>query len=136
VYGDAYIKKLYQCVAEQRAKRAAETAAVIADPRAALREQVTKRHSALPPEARAPSYLMENLVRLCDATPQQLGLALRELGWKCERRWHKGEAYRHYWVPPDVESQQHLSLFGSNSPPLAANVLDTLRLDTPLLAAG
>lgn len=103
MFGDAYIRDLKRRSAEIRAMRAAQAAAAIADPRAALRAKILAWQSTLSPEARAPSYLMEDLVKLLDSPPQQLGIALRELDWKCERRWRKGEAYRHYWVPPESD---------------------------------
>jgi hypothetical protein len=76
------------------------------DPRAKLKERVTQWYSSLSPEAHTPHYFMEHLVRQLRATPQQLGIALRELGWRWDRVWRKGQPYRHYWVlPKDVHQQ-------------------------------
>jgi hypothetical protein len=108
-----YIAKLRRKAAEERARREAEAA--VHDPRAKLKGQILQWYSSLPPENRPPNYLMEELARWLRARPQELGIALRELGWRCERRWRKGEAYRHYWIPPDVEAPQDANAQASNS---------------------
>ena len=100
MYGDSYISYLKRKATEQRAKQHAEAVAATFDPRAKLKAQITAWYDSLEPDARAPNYLMENLARRLRARPQELGTALRELGWRCERRWREGEAYRHYWIPP------------------------------------
>jgi len=103
MYGEHYIERLKREIAEQREKRAAEAASATLDPREKLKDRITQWYNSLAPEARAPHYFVEYLARQLHATPQQLAVALRELGWRCERVWRKGEAYRHYWIPPAVD---------------------------------
>jgi hypothetical protein len=97
-FGDAYINRLNLEIAERRAKRAA--AASTTDPRELLKRRIEGWYRALPIDARAPSYFMEDLVRLLDARPQDLGLALRSAAWSSERRWVKGQSYRNHWIAP------------------------------------
>ena len=106
IHRDSYIERLKRRAAELHARRDAEAASTTFDPRAKLKQQITKWYSSLAPEDCAPNYLMEDLARRLRATPQQLGIALRELGWRCERRWRKGESYRHYWIPPALHVTQ------------------------------
>jgi len=100
MYFDSYIARIRRQTEAWRGQRTAQAAAVVADPRAALRAQVTQWYSALPLEDRAPRYLLEDLVKLFGATPQQLGLALAELGWRRKRVWLNEGPYRRYWYPP------------------------------------
>jgi len=102
----SYVQRLRRESAELQAKRDAEAGSNTVDPRVKLKEQITLWYASLAPEDRRPNYLMEQLARQLRATPQQLGIALRELGWRCERRWRKGESYRHYWIPPAPDSAQ------------------------------
>ena len=101
MYGEHYIERLKHEIAEHRAMRAAKAASASIDPRAKLKGRITQWYGSLASEARAPHYFMEHLARQLRATPQDLGLALRELGWNCNRVWRKGAPYRHYWVPPE-----------------------------------
>jgi hypothetical protein len=112
---ESYLNRLRRQAAELQAKRDAEAASTMFDPRAKLKAQITAWYDALGPEDRAPNYLMEDLARRLRATPQQLGVALRELGWRCERRWRKGESYRHYWIPPTPDSTQNFTSRPSGS---------------------
>lgn len=101
MYVNAYIMELKRRTAERRAQRAAETAAAIADPRAALRAQIAEWQRTLPPEAREHGYLLEDIRKVIHSTPQQLGLALDELGWHRKRVWLSDGPFRRYWFPPD-----------------------------------
>ena len=105
MHGESYIARLRRETAVRRALRAAART-VGQDPRAKLKARITNWYWGLPPEVRAPHYVMEDLVRQLRAPAQQLGLALRELGWRCERVWRKGQPYRHRWAPPDLATQQ------------------------------
>jgi len=96
-----YMARLRQETAERRAKRDAAATAALLDPRARLRARITEWWSALPPEARAPRYSLEQLVPLFRCTPQQLGVALFELGWRRKRVWLNEGPYRRYWFPAD-----------------------------------
>ena len=119
--GKSYIERLRREAAELRAQRDAEAASGAFDPRAKLKQQITQWYASLPPEDRRPNYLMEDLARQLRATPQQLGIALRELGWRCERRWRKGESYRHYWIPPAADLPDHLNPRASGSVDVPGN---------------
>ena len=99
---DAYIARLKRETAARRAERVLERASGTYDPRAKLKAHIVQWYSSLTPEALLAHYFMEHLARQLRATPQELGIALRDLGWRCERRWCKGEPYRHYWVPPAI----------------------------------
>jgi len=107
--GGSYMQRLRRQADELRAERDAAAASAAFDPRAKLKRQIMEWYSSLASEDRAPDYLMENLARRLRATPQRLGIALRELGWRCERRWCKGESYRHYWIPPTLDSTQNFT---------------------------
>jgi hypothetical protein len=52
MYGDAYIRNLKLRAAERRAQRAVEATAQITDPRAKLREALTRWQAALPEATR------------------------------------------------------------------------------------
>jgi len=104
---DFYIRELRRKAAEERARQDAKAASATFDPRAKLRGQITQWYGSLAPEDRTPNFLMEHLASQLRATPQELGIALRELGWRCERRWRKGEPYRHYWIPPAADPPQN-----------------------------
>lgn len=101
MYGDRYITELKRRTAERRAQRAAQAAAQISDPRAKLREQVLVWQSTLPPEAREHGLILEEIRRAIPATPQQLGIALHELGWTRKRVWLSDGPFRRYWFPPE-----------------------------------
>lgn len=102
---DAYIATLKRQAAERRAQRAADTAAAINDPRAALREKLVQWLAALPDAVRAEAeregYTLEDIRKAVHATPQQLGLALAELNWRRTRLWRSDGPYRRRWYPPD-----------------------------------
>ncbi len=100
MYYETYIQGLKRRAAERRTQQATEAANANFDPRAGLKNVIAQWYAALPPDARAPHYFMEQLTRHLRMPAQQLGIALRELGWRCERVWCKGQPYRHYWVPP------------------------------------
>jgi hypothetical protein len=101
MYADAYIRKIRAEVESRRAQRAAEAAAQITDPRAALRAQIAEWQRTLPPGAREHGYLLEEIRKVIHATPQRLGLALDELGWHRKRVWLSDGPFRRYWFPPD-----------------------------------
>ena len=105
MHGEAYIARLRREIAVRRAQRAA-VGSVAHDHRAKLKARITDWYRGLPPEARSPHYFMDDLVPQLRAPAQQLGLALRDLGWRCDRVWRKGQPYRHYWVPPDEATRQ------------------------------
>ena len=108
MYHDRYVAGLKLQTAERRAQRAAEAAAAIADPRAALRAQIADWQRTLPPEAREHGYLLEDIRKVIHATPQQLGLALAEAGWSRRRIWLNNGPFRRYWSPPPtMYRQQH-----------------------------
>jgi hypothetical protein len=102
--GETYIARLRREIAERRARRAAAGSAPH-DPRAKLKARIANWYRALPPEARASHYFMEDLANWLHVPPQQLGMALRDLGWRCDRVWLKGQPYRHYWIPPHTDLQ-------------------------------
>jgi hypothetical protein len=99
MYFDAYIRKIRAEVEARRAQRAAEAAAQITDPRAALRTQIGEWQRTLAPEAREHGYLLEDIRKVIHATPQQLGLALDELGWHRKRVWLSDGPYSRRWSP-------------------------------------
>jgi hypothetical protein len=105
MYGNAYVAELRRFAAERRAQRDAAAAAVIADPRAKLREALTQWQAALPEAERAESarqgYFLEEIRKSVRATPQQLGLALAELNWRRTRVWRSDGPYRRRWWPPE-----------------------------------
>jgi hypothetical protein len=109
MYSDYFLAKLRRETAERRAKRAVEAASSTVDPRAKLKRRVVEWYTSLPSEARAPHYFMEDLVRQLRATPQQLGLALAELGWERRRVWVKGQPYRHHWIPPETDLRRDMN---------------------------
>ena len=106
MYGDAYIRKLRVETEARRAQRAAEVSAAIADPRAKLREEIARWYAALPDAARADAkrqgYVLEDIRKAVQATLQQLGLALDELGWSRKRVWRSAGPYRRRWYPPQL----------------------------------
>jgi hypothetical protein len=71
------------------------------DPRAALRTQIGEWQRTLAPEAREHGYLLEDIRKVIHATPQQLGLALHELGWHRKRVWLSDGPYSRRWYPPE-----------------------------------
>jgi crotonobetainyl-CoA:carnitine CoA-transferase CaiB-like acyl-CoA transferase len=97
--GSAYMAALKQRTAERMAKRAADRAATRVDPRAVLRAKVKEWWDELPPYERKPRYLLEELVPLFGCTPQQLGVALWEIGWRRKRVWREDGPYRRFWLP-------------------------------------
>jgi len=105
IYGTAYIRDLKLWAAQRQAQRAAEAEATIADPRAKLREQITQWQASLldaeRAEAKRQGYLLEDIRKAVYATPQDLGLALAELGWTRRRIWSNTGPYRRRWYPPD-----------------------------------
>lgn len=94
-----YITHLRQWSEERRARRAAEAMTKALDPRAELRAKVRAWWEELPSCARKPRYLLEELVPRFGCTPQQLGVALYELGWHRKRVWREDGPYRRYWMP-------------------------------------
>jgi hypothetical protein len=108
MHTDSYINELRRTVAEKRAARAATeaTAAAMGDPRAALRERIRLWLAAHPTPARAPHYFMEELTKLFNAPQQDLGLALREVGWQYRRCWPAAGPNRRQWIPPSTEQQE------------------------------
>ena len=120
MYGNAYVAELRRRAAEIRAQRAAQAAAAIADPRAALSEKLTQWQAALPEAERAEAarrgYFLEDIRKAVHATPQDLGLALAELNWRRTRVWRSDGPYRRRWYPPDqppVDAIQRESIDGS-----------------------
>ncbi len=101
MYGTFYIAGLRRRAAELQAQRIADAAAAIADPRAVLRANLLSFQSSQTPEARAHGYLLEDIRKVIHATPQQLGVALDELGWSRRRTWSNTGPYRRRWYPPD-----------------------------------
>jgi hypothetical protein len=97
---EAYIQRLRREAEERRARRRTEPSATATDSRAELRARITRWYNALAPEDRAPRYLLEHLAPLFRCTPQQLGVALHELGWRRKRVWRDDGPYRRYWLPP------------------------------------
>lgn len=98
--GSGYMAALKQWVADRQASRAADTVAIKRDPRAELRAKIKEWWEELPPYERKPRYLLEELVPLFGCTPQQLGVALWEVGWRRKRVWLETGPYRRYWMPP------------------------------------
>lgn len=95
-----WLDNLKREIAEKRGKRVTIPASNTADPRAELRARITRWWNTLAPEDRAPRYLLEHLAPLFRCTPQQLGVALHELGWRRRRVWREDGPYRRYWTPP------------------------------------
>ncbi len=100
MYGDNYIRKLRANAEASRARRAAQAAAAIADPRAALRERIAGWQRTLSDEARENGLFLEDIRKVVLATPQDLGLALAELDWRRRRVWKNDGPYRRRWYPP------------------------------------
>jgi hypothetical protein len=101
VYFADQLKDLRRRVQEKSAQRAVEAAAAIADPRAALRTQIAEWQRTLGPETSQSGYLLEDIRKAVNATPQQLGLALWEMGWTRKRVWLSDGPYRRRWYRPD-----------------------------------
>ncbi len=98
-YGNAYLAQLKHWSAEQRAKRAAQASAAIADARAGLRARLAEWQRTLPPEAREHGLFLEDVRKAVPATLQDLGIALWELGWSRKRIWKSTGPYRRVWFP-------------------------------------
>ncbi len=104
---DAYIKDLRARIEARRAQRPARPApASVVGRRAELRAQIARWWDTLAPEDRAPRYLLEQLAPYFRSTPQQLGVALHELGWSRKRVWRDDGPYRRYWMPPVMDTQE------------------------------
>jgi hypothetical protein len=97
---ETYIQRLRRETEERRAKRRAQPPVTATDPRAELRARIIRWYSTLSPEDRASRYLLEQLAPLFRCTPQQLGVAMHELGWRRKRVWRDDGPYRRYWLPP------------------------------------
>lgn len=101
-YLSSFMDDLKRQTVERRAKRDVEAAATVVDPLAVLKQKIREWHRALSPEARPDCYHMDTLVKLLRTPPQQLGIALHELGWTRRRVWKKGAPYRQTWRAPDA----------------------------------
>jgi hypothetical protein len=72
-----------------------------------LEDQITGLMRTLPPELRNRPWSMAELVNQLTGKyrdrphPQQVGQALRRLGWQRERRWENGYDGVRVWLPPD-----------------------------------
>ena len=114
----AYLKQL-QAEAERTriAEAAADAARVEADRQAevrAARERLTpledrlaKVLATIPAEVKREGLSLPTLVpllrgrRCATANPGQLGVALRKLGWRRERKWRGGDVgFRALWIGP------------------------------------
>lgn len=93
MFADTYLRKLR---AEADARRAAHNN----DPRAKLKAAILVWQNTLPPEAHERGLTLEDIRKSVPATPQQLGLALHELGWTRKRVWLSDGPFRRYWYPP------------------------------------
>ena len=103
--GETYIERLRRETEERRARRRAAPLPNSVDARRTeLRAQIGRWWSTLAPEDRAPRYLLEQLAPLFRCTPQQLGVALHELGWRRKRVWRDDAPYRRYWMPPTQQA--------------------------------
>jgi hypothetical protein len=72
-----------------------------------LEDQITELMRTLPPELRNRPWSMAELVNQLTGKyrdrphPQQVGQALRRLGWQRERRWENSYDGVRIWLPPD-----------------------------------
>ena len=89
----AYINKLIRQTDEANAK----CAALAAERNKPLTVKIREWWTALSIEQRYRPYSMDELVKIFNAAPGRIGLALAELGWLRRRAWTEIN-YKRYWI--------------------------------------